>query len=136
MRERERRGLRTGCGRSVLDGVVPKIADEIFCRTTAMGDACRVSASYFEVYDNQCYDLLRDPDEETVPLNVAKLFKVLVEKEDPSIVLLGKQAIDDDCNQTTTTVTTTLMTTTATATTMITTYYYLRILCQLLRLWR
>ncbi len=39
-------------------------------------------------------------DEETVPLHVAKLFKELVQKEEPSLVILGKQAIDDDCNQT------------------------------------
>jgi len=39
-------------------------------------------------------------DEETVPLHVAKLFKELVVKEEPSLVILGKQAIDDDCNQT------------------------------------
>ena len=38
--------------------------------------------------------------EETVPLHVAKLFQKIVEKEEPSMVLLGKQAIDDDCNQT------------------------------------
>ena len=39
-------------------------------------------------------------DAELQPLAVAKLFKSLVEKEGPEIVLLGKQAIDDDCNQT------------------------------------
>ena len=39
-------------------------------------------------------------DADTAPLNVAKLFKALCEKEEPSLVLLGKQAIDDDCNQT------------------------------------
>lgn len=39
-------------------------------------------------------------DKETLPLHVAKAMKALVEKEEPSIVLLGKQAIDDDCNQT------------------------------------
>ncbi len=39
-------------------------------------------------------------DSETLPLHVAKLMKVLVEKEEPSLVVLGKQAIDDDCNQT------------------------------------
>jgi len=33
------------------------------------------------------------------PLNVAKIFQKLVEKEKPSLVILGKQAIDDDCNQ-------------------------------------
>jgi len=39
-------------------------------------------------------------DAETLPLHVAKIFKALVEKEDPSVVILGKQAIDDDSNQT------------------------------------
>ncbi|QDZ19699.1 beta subunit of electron transfer flavoprotein [Chloropicon primus] len=39
-------------------------------------------------------------DKELQPLAVANMFKSLVEKEDPKIVLLGKQAIDDDCNQT------------------------------------
>ena len=39
-------------------------------------------------------------DKATLPLHVAKMFKALVEKEEPSMVLLGKQAIDDDCNQT------------------------------------
>jgi len=39
-------------------------------------------------------------DEEIVPLNVAKLFAALVAKEEPSLVVLGKQAIDDDANQT------------------------------------
>ena len=34
------------------------------------------------------------------PLTVAKLLKALMDKEQPSIVILGKQAIDDDCNQT------------------------------------
>ena len=34
------------------------------------------------------------------PLSVAKLLKAVVEKESPELVLVGKQAIDDDCNQT------------------------------------
>ena len=34
------------------------------------------------------------------PLAVAKLLKAIVAKENPSLVLLGKQAIDDDSNQT------------------------------------
>jgi electron transfer flavoprotein beta subunit len=34
------------------------------------------------------------------PLAVAKLLKAVVEKEQPKLVILGKQAIDDDCNQT------------------------------------
>ena len=34
------------------------------------------------------------------PLGVAKILKKIVEKEKPDLVFLGKQAIDDDCNQT------------------------------------
>lgn len=37
---------------------------------------------------------------ETQPLGVAKTLKALVKREDPQLVILGKQAIDDDCNQT------------------------------------
>jgi electron transfer flavoprotein beta subunit len=39
-------------------------------------------------------------DQELQPLAVAKLMKALVEKENPELVILGKQAIDDDCSQT------------------------------------
>ena len=39
-------------------------------------------------------------DETVEPLAVAKLFKAIVDEEKPDAVILGKQAIDDDCNQT------------------------------------
>jgi len=39
-------------------------------------------------------------DAELQPLAVAKLIKAVIEKEKPELVILGKQAIDDDCNQT------------------------------------
>jgi electron transfer flavoprotein beta subunit len=39
-------------------------------------------------------------DDELQPLAVAKLLKALVDKEQPGLVILGNQAIDDDCNQT------------------------------------
>ncbi|MDE1903975.1 MAG: electron transfer flavoprotein subunit beta/FixA family protein [Alphaproteobacteria bacterium] len=38
-------------------------------------------------------------DAELQPLAVAKLLKAIVAKEQPQLVILGKQAIDDDCNQ-------------------------------------
>ena len=34
------------------------------------------------------------------PLGIAKILKKIVEKEKPDLIFLGKQAIDDDCNQT------------------------------------
>src|SRR6202000_919606 len=39
-------------------------------------------------------------DAELQPLAVAKLLKALVDKEQPQLIILGKQAIDNDCNQT------------------------------------
>jgi electron transfer flavoprotein beta subunit len=44
--------------------------------------------------------ILVESDEELQPLAVAKLLKALVDKEQPQLVILGKQAIDDDSNQT------------------------------------
>jgi len=44
--------------------------------------------------------ILVESTEELQPLAVAKLLKALIEKEQPSLVILGKQAIDDDNNQT------------------------------------
>jgi len=44
--------------------------------------------------------LVETGDDPVEPLAVAKLLKCVVEAEKPNIVILGKQAIDDDCNQT------------------------------------
>ena len=44
--------------------------------------------------------VLVQTDVELQPLAVAKLLKAVVDKEQPQLVILGKQAIDDDCNQT------------------------------------
>jgi len=44
--------------------------------------------------------ILMETDAELQPLAVAKLLKSLVDREQPGLVILGKQAIDDDCNQT------------------------------------
>jgi electron transfer flavoprotein beta subunit len=44
--------------------------------------------------------ILVETNEELQPLAVAKLLKAVMAKESPDLVILGKQAIDDDCNQT------------------------------------
>ena len=44
--------------------------------------------------------ILVETDVELQPLAVAKLLKALVDREQPQLVILGKQAIDGDCNQT------------------------------------
>ncbi|MDO4640621.1 MAG: electron transfer flavoprotein subunit beta/FixA family protein [Neisseria sp.] len=63
--------------------------------------------------EKKCEDVLRtalamgadraihvETDAVLEPLSVAKLLKAIAEKEQPQILLLGKQAIDDDANQT------------------------------------
>ncbi|UOM32798.1 electron transfer flavoprotein subunit beta/FixA family protein [Acuticoccus sp. I52.16.1] len=44
--------------------------------------------------------ILVQTDETVEPLDVAKILKGIVGEEAPGLVILGKQAIDDDCNQT------------------------------------
>ncbi len=44
--------------------------------------------------------LLIKTDDDVEPLGVAKLLKAVVDEESPELVILGKQAIDDDSNQT------------------------------------
>ena len=44
--------------------------------------------------------ILVETGEALQPLAVAQLLKALVDREKPQLILLGKQAIDDDCNQT------------------------------------
>lgn len=39
-------------------------------------------------------------DQALLPLNIAKILAAVAKKEDANLFLLGKQAIDDDCNQT------------------------------------
>ena len=44
--------------------------------------------------------ILVETDAELQPLAVAKLLKAIAEKEKPQLIIMGKQAIDDDANQT------------------------------------
>ncbi len=44
--------------------------------------------------------ILVQTDDEVEPLAVAKILKAIVDKESPDLVIMGKQAIDDDSNQT------------------------------------
>src|SRR5947209_18931548 len=44
--------------------------------------------------------ILVKTDKTVEPLAVAKILKAIVDQENPGLVILGKQAIDDDCNQT------------------------------------
>ena len=44
--------------------------------------------------------LIKSDIDQLEPLNVAKLIKKVCERESPDLIVMGKQAIDDDCNQT------------------------------------
>ena len=44
--------------------------------------------------------ILVETDVDLQPLAVAKLLKAVADREQPQLIILGKQAIDDDCNQT------------------------------------
>lgn len=62
---------------------------------------------------DECHEILRfalamgidkalhiKTNEQYEPINIAKIIQAIVIKESPDLVMLGKQAIDDDCNQT------------------------------------
>ena len=88
-----------------------EIAIEEAVRLKEKGVASEVIAVSCGV--SQCQEVLRaamaigadrgilvETSAELQPLAVAKLLKALADKEQPGLVILGKQAIDDDCNQT------------------------------------
>ncbi len=87
-----------------------EIAVEEAVRLKESGTASEVVAVSLGV--SACQDTLRtalamgadrailvETDAELQPLAVAKLLKALVEREQPQLIILGKQAIDDDANQ-------------------------------------
>jgi electron transfer flavoprotein beta subunit len=75
-------------------GVVKEII-VVSCGTTASQETLRTALAL-----GADRAILVESDAELQPLAVAKLLKAVVQKESPHFALLGKQAIDDDCNQT------------------------------------
>src|ERR687895_466532 len=88
-----------------------EIANEEAIRLKEAGKASEVVA--VSLGEAKCQETLRtalamgadraihvQSDAELQPLAVAKLLKAVVEREQPGLVITGKQAIDDDCNQT------------------------------------
>jgi len=67
----------------------------VSCGTTACQETIRTALAM-----GADRGILVETDVELQPLAVAKLLKAVVEKEAPGMVILGKQAIDDDANQT------------------------------------
>ena len=67
----------------------------ISCGTTACQETLRTSLAF-----GADRAILVESNEDLQPLAVAKLLAAIAKKEQPGLVILGKQAIDDDCNQT------------------------------------
>jgi electron transfer flavoprotein beta subunit len=74
------------------------IAEEVVIATIAPADAkAHLRNGLAMGADRAIHVTTSDP---VPPLDAARVFRKLVEKEQPGLVILGKQAIDDDCNQT------------------------------------
>lgn len=74
------------------------VADEVVVATIAPADAQAHLRNGLAMGANRAIHVVTD--DEVQPLDAAKVFLKLIEKEQPGLVLLGKQAIDDDANQT------------------------------------
>ena len=75
-------------------GVATEIV-AVSCGTTACQETLRTALAM-----GADRAILVETDAELQPLAVAKLLKAIIGKENPKLVILGKQAIDDDANQT------------------------------------
>ena len=74
------------------------VATEVVVATIAPADAQAHLRNGLAMGANRALHVVSD--QPVSPLEAAKVFLKLIEKEQPDIVLLGKQAIDDDANQT------------------------------------
>src|SRR6266568_3482837 len=74
-------------------GVVKEIL-VVSCGTSASQDTLRTALAL-----GADRAILVETDAELQPLAVAKLLKAVAEKEKPQLIIMGKQAIDDDANQ-------------------------------------
>ena len=75
-------------------GVVSEVI-AVSCGTSACQETLRTAMAI-----GADRGILVESDTELQPLAVAKLLKALVDREQPQLIILGKQAIDNDCNQT------------------------------------
>jgi electron transfer flavoprotein beta subunit len=73
-------------------------ADEIVCVSIGPAQATETIRNALAMGADR--GILVKTDRSVEPLAVAKILKAIIEQEKPGLVILGKQAIDDDCNQT------------------------------------
>jgi electron transfer flavoprotein beta subunit len=77
-----------------------KVADEIIAVSVGPKQSAETLRTALAMGADRGIHILTDArtDQELTPLTIAKLFKEVVGKESPDLVILGKQAIDDDSN--------------------------------------
>ncbi|MDQ3524042.1 MAG: electron transfer flavoprotein subunit beta/FixA family protein [Chloroflexota bacterium] len=76
------------------------VAEEVVVVTIAPADAQAHLRNGLAMGANRAIHVVTEPGQEVQPLTAARALLKLVEKEQPDLVILGKQAIDDDANQT------------------------------------
>ena len=76
------------------------IATEVIVATIAPANAQAHLRNGLAMGANRALHVVIDDGQEIQPLTAARVFLKLIEKEQPDLVILGKQAIDDDANQT------------------------------------
>jgi len=77
-----------------------KIASEVVALSIGPNKAQDVLRTALAMGADKAVHVLTPEGQEVQPLQVAKLLKAFVDQDKPGLVLLGKQAIDDDSNQT------------------------------------
>ncbi|KAJ1557673.1 hypothetical protein HK096_005943 [Nowakowskiella sp. JEL0078] len=77
-----------------------KIVSEVLCVSIGPAKAQETLRTALAMGADKAFHVEVGENEEVQPLQVAKALKVIIEKEKPELVILGKQAIDDDSNQT------------------------------------
>ena len=76
------------------------IATEVIVATIAPADAQAHLRNGLAMGANRAIHVVTEAGQDIQPLTAARIFLKLIEKEQPDLVILGKQAIDDDANQT------------------------------------
>ncbi|WP_018911974.1 electron transfer flavoprotein subunit beta/FixA family protein [Thiomonas sp. FB-6] len=76
------------------------VATEVVCVSCGVAACAEALRTAMAMGADRAVLVETDPEFELLPLHVAKLLLAVIRREQAQLVLLGKQAVDDDCNQT------------------------------------
>ena len=76
------------------------VAEEVIVATIGPADCQAHVSNGLAMGANRAIHVVTDPGQDVQPLAAARALLKLIDKEQPGMVILGKQAIDDDANQT------------------------------------